>query len=205
MMKQIILLLFLAFSLLASVGKVTAVKGEAYLKRADATSVVTKGMELEQKDSIETGNNARVQIVFNDETVISLGKKTLFSIEEFLFDEKNAKANFNVAKGFFKTMTGKIGKVAPDRFTLKAKTATIGVRGTHFVGRVDDEKDVIGCTSGAISVTANGETVDVIAGEMVTVIAGLVPSAPVPLNMKQLQDAGDQVDVSQIKSTSTPS
>lgn len=198
-MRQIIMLLILAVSLMAGIGQVTAVKGEAYLKRGSATSVVTKGMELERHDSIETLDLARVQILFNDETVITLGKKTRFSIEEYLFDDGKAAADFSVPRGFFKSMTGKIGKVAPEKFKVKLRTATIGVRGTHFMGRIDEEKEIIGCTGGAISVTAQGVSVEVLAGEMVSIVAGMVPPAPVPLNMKKIQESSDTPEVSEIK------
>jgi hypothetical protein len=57
------------------------------------------------------------------------------------------------------TISGKIGKIAPERFTVKTKTATIGIRGTNFTVLVlEDGSQNIYCTYGAISVTLEGNS-----------------------------------------------
>ena len=87
-MRIVSLLFLLALSLFASVGKVTAVNGETYVLRNDKNIALAVGNEIKQKDTIKTGNDGKVQLIFNDKTVITLGKNSDLSIQEYLFDEQ---------------------------------------------------------------------------------------------------------------------
>jgi hypothetical protein len=116
-----------------AVATITAIKGDAIIQRAGKNIVAKLGAKLEQSDDLLTQNNAKVQIIFKDETVISIGKNSHFSIKEYIFDDNQAPvAKFGMLKGAMRTITGQIGKIAPDKFTVQAKTATIGIRGTNF-------------------------------------------------------------------------
>lgn len=178
-MKKLILLIASSVMLFASVGEMLAVKGDVKIVRDNKEVVAKNGMAVEEKDVITTSNRAKAQIMFKDETVIRIGKSTTFKIEDYKFDgSANSKANLKVSKGFFKAITGKIGKVARDNFKLKTKTATCGIRGTHFMGLVGDTEEKIACTKGAITVEAKGRSVDVLAGEITSFKSGLAPSTP---------------------------
>jgi hypothetical protein len=53
-------------------------------------------------------------------------------------------------------MSGKIGKIAPEKFAVKTKTATIGIRGTDFIIRVLPTGEFIAlCMQGAITINPN--------------------------------------------------
>jgi len=68
--------------------------------------------------------------------------------------------------GFFKIVTGKIGKIAPERFKVKTKAATIGIRGTQFMASVQDEHETIACSKGALVVETQTKTFELPAGMM---------------------------------------
>ncbi|MGE4295717.1 MAG: hypothetical protein AB7E49_08450, partial [Campylobacterales bacterium] len=90
-----------------------------------------------------------------DDSIVAVGKNAEFSVREYLFDAEKQTGSSDVyfAKGAFEVITGTIGKVAPGSVKLQAKTATMGIRGTHIVGEiVSDTKIVIACVSGAIEV-----------------------------------------------------
>ena len=181
---KILLLSILLFttSLFANIGKVTAVKGNAVVIRESKTINVNLGFLIEEKDQIKTDKNARLQLQFKDKTIISLGKDSLFNVEEYFFDEKQpkkTKASFKMAKGVFKSITGRIGKINPTKFKLKTKSATIGIRGTIFFGAVSPRKpDNIACTAGSITVSTPQGTVEVPAGQFTTVTPGALPTPP---------------------------
>ena len=190
-MKILFLTLFIiTSSMFANIGKITAIKGEASVLRATKTLPLQIGFILKEKDTVNTGNNARVQIVFNDKTIISLGKNSHFDINEYLYDEQEptkTKASFKMARGVFKSITGRIGKINPKKFKLKTKTATMGIRGTVFFGKIADGKpDNIACTSGAITVSTPQGMVEVLAGQQTTVAAGKLPQPPaaIPATLK---------------------
>ncbi|WP_455756195.1 FecR domain-containing protein [Sulfurimonas sp.] len=179
MSKILLLIMIFSISLFASIGRVSAVNGEAQILRQQSTIAVVSGIELEEKDIISTKKSTKVQMIFNDGTTISVGSNSKFDIAEYLFDETNleaSKTNFKFLKGAFKSITGKIGKIAPSKFKIKTRTATIGIRGTTIVG----DQGQIACTDGAITVTAKGITVDVPAGMITQTPPNAPPTPPVP-------------------------
>lgn len=153
--KSITWVLLIASSLFSSdVGKITSIKGSAVIDRNGASLVGSLGAKLKQKDIISTKEKSKVQVIFNDKTIINIGKNSKFSISDYLFeDNKTPIARFSLLKGAIRTVTGKIGKIAPNRFTIKTKTATIGIRGTIFsILMQEDGSSEVFCTFGAISV-----------------------------------------------------
>lgn len=140
-----------------SIATITAIKGTATILRTTSNIEAKLGLKLDVADRIKTHDNTKVQIIFNDETIISLGKNSDFSIHEFLFDgDKEPVAKFGMLRGAIRVITGKIAKIAPQKFSVSTKTATIGIRGTNFTVIANDEGSyLIYCTYGAISVTIN--------------------------------------------------
>ncbi|MGE4400009.1 MAG: transferrin-binding protein-like solute binding protein [Campylobacterales bacterium] len=154
--RLLLVILILKVSIFASIGKISTVSGEASIIRGQNVIKAVSGATLEQKDTIKAAKGSAAQIVFDDNTVITVGGGTTFKIEEYLFDQKNPNARFRVEEGSFKTITGKIGKIAPDKFKMETKTATLGIRGTIFMGHIDSNGNLkVACMYGAITVTPN--------------------------------------------------
>lgn len=176
----LISVLFLSSSLWASVGKVSLLKGEAFIERGSEKITLQNGSLIEDKDAIKTGKEAQIQLLFEDKTVITLGSESEFKIEEYLNDAQNPKAKFKFNQGTFKTITGQIGKTAPDNFKMETKTATIGIRGTIVKGSTGDKGDVIACLRGLITVMSRhtGAVVEVPAGKFTTIQGNTAPTAP---------------------------
>ncbi len=185
MKKYLILLLFpiLAF---AGIGKITTLKGDVTVKRDNTVIEAKTGTILEKNDFISTDKSGKVQIVFNDNTIFTIGKNSTLDIADYLYDESQPKKNtaqFNVLKGAFSSITGRIGKLNKSKFKLKTKSASIGIRGTI----VKANQTEIMCTEGAITVqTPNGQTVRVEAGEKTTVSSGS-PTAPVAITKDEVE------------------
>ncbi len=159
MIRKIII--FLSFIMVSSfaveVGKISMLRGEVLINRDGEVLIGKINTTIEKKDVIDTKARTKVQIVFNDETVVTLGSKTKFEVEDYLFDEQKQKIKLSVQNGSFKVITGKIGKLAPKNFMLKTKTSVIGVRGTIFTGKVGIGKssiENISCLKGSIVVSS---------------------------------------------------
>jgi hypothetical protein len=142
-------------SLYAGVGKITALNGLVSIQRSNSTLAGSLGATLEAKDSVKTGQNSKAQLTFNDRTIITVGKESLFSIDDYLFDgTKESSTRFNIVSGSIRAMSGQIGKIAPEKFAVKTKTATIGIRGTNFIVAVEPNgASNILCTQGNILVS----------------------------------------------------
>ncbi len=119
-----------------SVALVKSVRGEVTVTHGDQTTAGLKqGDKIFEKDSIKTTPNSTIGIVFEDNTLISIGSNAEFLVEEYHFDPANKNVTFktNLFKGIMACKTGLIPKINPDAMEIKAKTATIGIRGTYFV------------------------------------------------------------------------
>lgn len=135
-MYKIVLLSFLILtsSLLANpVASITALRGEAKIQRGASSFSAVLGASLQNEDTIVTQKKTRIQAIFADESIITIGNNSVFSIREYLYEDADTSvAEFSLLKGAIKTITGRIGKMAPKKFTIHTKTATIGIRGTSF-------------------------------------------------------------------------
>ncbi|WP_024850156.1 FecR domain-containing protein [Hydrogenovibrio kuenenii] len=169
MLRSMIFVLTMLFAIqaFAAIGKVAAVRGDAHFLRDNQLLVMKVGDAVEEKDQIKTGVNTKVQIVFSDRTIVTIGKNTDFSIPQYVYgNAATSKAQFNLAKGVFKSISGKIGKLAPQRFKIKTKTSTIGIRGTTYIVRVIGSETSLATLNGATYMELNsGKTYDVPAGK----------------------------------------
>ncbi|RLA79164.1 MAG: hypothetical protein DRG78_13500 [Epsilonproteobacteria bacterium] len=160
--KIILIVLFLSATLFSKdIARVTGLNGKAYIDRDGVKIELTLGASLQEKDTIVTKDKAKVQIIFEDETIVTVGKNSNFSIDEYLYEAKEEPvAKFGILRGAMRTITGKIGEIAPDKFSVKTKTSTIGIRGTNFaiIERVDGSH-LVYCTYGAISVSVSGNEI----------------------------------------------
>jgi len=192
--KSILLLFLLLTSMFANIGKITAIKGEVLIQRDSQDFLVKLGTELKKSDTIKTKTNARAQLVFTDNTIVSIGKSSIFSIEDYLFESKKpAVAKFKFGNGVFKTITGKIGKINPKKFTLTTKTASIGIRGTIVGIESKDEVDIILVPQGRVEVSTPDGIILVNEGEMVETAVGVKPEVkaiPPATQEKLEQDSG---------------
>jgi hypothetical protein len=177
-MKKLLVLFLSGFLslLFANIGKISVSKGEVTVIRNNTNLQASNNFILEKSDQIKTGEDGKAQLIFTDNTLITIGAKSLLNVSEYIFDEQNqkAEANFNVVEGTFRTITGKIGKTNPDKFKLQTKSASIGIRGTIFGG---DENKVF-CEDGQIAVNSNGVEVIVNKDEIIEVSSTQPPSTP---------------------------
>ncbi|MCG3700896.1 FecR family protein [Aliarcobacter butzleri] len=186
MLKIFTLLLLFASFLFANIGTVSLVEGKATILRNGQTLGANMGDKIENKDVISTQVNSKIKITFIDNTIVTIGKESSLNIEEYIFNTstKEAKTELNVLKGAFHTITGEIGKVNPDKFKLKTKSASIGIRGTEFYG---DENRIV-CTQGRIIVLSNSVSVDVPSGNYINIFPNQRPSVPLPLENSTLDN-----------------
>lgn len=187
-MRFLLIILVLVLPLVAEVGKVVFTKGDVFLLRGNEFQPVIVGMDLNEKDRLTTEANSLVKLLFTDKSAISIGANSEFSIEDYLFEEKkNSVADFKMKKGVFRMITGKIAKISPDKFKLKTKTVTIGIRGTIFSGVIEKNKEEFFCEKGTIYVSSQGVSFDIAKGYKTQVIPGRKPTPPKSYKPSDLQ------------------
>ncbi len=165
-MKSILTVLLLTVTTFANIGTIMAISGNADIKRDAKMIHATNGMDIQEGDEIITQLKTKVQVMLNDDTAITIGPKSSFSFLEYTYDKsKNSRLSMKATRGFFRSVTGKIGKLAPERFKVKTNLATIGVRGTDFSALLRDTNAFYKCHSGEITVAFEDKIKAVSAGE----------------------------------------
>lgn len=194
------------------VGNVTMIDGSSEIKRNDEILGVQIDMNVENKDEISTKSDTKMQILFIDKTLVTLGSKTEFSVEEYLNEGKNSKVKLSISKGAFKVISGNIGKVAPKNFHVKTKNSFIGIRGTEFTAEIDykgDGVDYISCQSGQVVVKNDDDEVVLDKGEMALVkddgkIAKSKTDESIFTLIKEMQNAQNSANLSVNDDEPTP-
>lgn len=138
--------LLLSFSLPAmaeapAIGYVKTVKGDAMVISGAQQTKAAVGTPVVAGSKLKTGANGSLGVTFKDNTVMSIGPNTELTVDEYLYAPSKGKLKLGatMAKGTLAYLSGAIAKIKPDAVTVKTPTGTIGVRGTHFVLKVEDE------------------------------------------------------------------
>ncbi|MCJ7604026.1 MAG: FecR domain-containing protein, partial [Desulfobulbaceae bacterium] len=121
-----------AATVVAVRGNVQAVNGIGETRKLAVKSLI------HNEDTIKTAKGGRIQIIFSDNTIYSLGQSSEMKIAEYKWqpEEKNGTLKTKVKEGVFRVMGGAITKVSPQNFTTETPAATIGIRGSMYAGTV---------------------------------------------------------------------
>lgn len=89
-----------------------------------------------EEDTLQTDARSRVQIMFTDNTLVSLGTAATMKIVEYRWQsERNDGAlKTRIKEGAFRVMGGALAHAAPQNFKTETPTATIGIRGSMYAG-----------------------------------------------------------------------
>ncbi len=120
---------------------VKKVSGTASVVRQERTIPATVGLEIWENDTLRTGREGSIGVVFNDDTFLSLGPGTVLVIDEFIFAPKRGKFSIVITmlQGTAAYLSGLISKLAPESAHFKTPTASIGIRGTKFLAKVEEK------------------------------------------------------------------
>ena len=139
-MNKILLILPLLFiSLMAKdIAFVQKVKGDVTAQDNLKTIVVKKADWLSEKMLVTTGDKSGITMIFKDNSVLVLGSNSILILEKYMFamKEKSYKFELTLNKGTVSFESGKIGELSPENFIFKTPEATVGIRGTKFMIKV---------------------------------------------------------------------
>ena len=135
----IILILFCAGPLWASIGNVDQVEGNGVIDRDKEDITIEQELPIEQYDTVKTGNG-KVGILFVDDTRVDVTQHSKLIIDEFVYDPntKKGKLNLSAKLGTIRYASGQIAKTSRQDIIITTPTATIGVRGTDFSMTIDE-------------------------------------------------------------------
>lgn len=114
---------------------------------------LAKGDQLVAGDTVNTGEDGRVQMRFTDGGLVSLMPSSSFAINRYNQPDTQdgGSLSFRLMKGGLRTITGSIGQKNHDNYELKTDVATLGIRGTEFVVVIDGDAMRVQVNEGLIS------------------------------------------------------
>ena len=117
---------------------IKAVKGTVLVQENGVVSSVKKGDWLSEKMTIVTKDKSGVTMIFKDNSILLLDSNSILVLEKYLFKPMKQEYSFELKlnKGTASFESGKIGEVAPDSFIFKTPDATVAIRGTKFLVKV---------------------------------------------------------------------
>jgi len=121
------------------IGLVKTTSGEAFILREGRRLAAHPGLDLMLGDELSTGRTGALGVILRDDTVISLGPATQTRLEQFAFDpaQGNLALVLRVTRGLVEYLSGKISKLAPGSVRIETPVATLGIRGTHLLARIE--------------------------------------------------------------------
>lgn len=136
---------------LPSAGTVSKLTGDnvAEARQADgAARKLAVGDAVYSGERIWTDKGTGVHIKFADESRFALGPNTEFVIDKFKYSKGGQDDAFHsrIVKGVFRFVSGLIAHGKGRDMQVKARVATIGIRGTQVEGEVTDRQEVDGKT-----------------------------------------------------------
>ncbi|MBF0589601.1 MAG: FecR domain-containing protein, partial [Magnetococcales bacterium] len=123
------------------IGRIKSAIGTAYIQRGEQRLPVEIGSVIQPQDQLLTGQAGALGVIFNDYTVVSLGPRSAYEIEAFIYRPSEDQYTYQaiLRKGSMRFRTGRIAKYQPSAVRLRTPTARINVRGTLFIVEVDEE------------------------------------------------------------------
>jgi len=136
--KNVILLLILSSLTFANVALVKKISGMVEVKRKGKVISIKKGSSLRNGDIILTKSKSSIGIIFDDGSLVSLGEKAIFVINNYVVkpSKKDYDVDLELKKGKAMFSSGKISKLAPKAVKFRIPEGAIGIRGTKFVVEV---------------------------------------------------------------------
>jgi hypothetical protein len=143
----LLLLLFLVFpatvvnALDESAGSMRNKKGDVLIERNGNIVKAGDGTSVYPNDTVKTGADGSVGIVFKDNARISLGPNSRLELKKFVFEPAQGQFSMvnKLAKGTASFVSGKMTKLSPESVVLETPTSTIGVRGTSYNIKVNED------------------------------------------------------------------
>lgn len=117
------------------IGSIKEVSGEAFIVADGARRAAIAGGPIFPNDTLETGADGALGVLFVDDSRLSIGADTRLTIDEYVFVPKETRGTFlsRLSRGTLLYVSGLIAKLAPEAVAVETPVGTIGMRGTKLL------------------------------------------------------------------------
>jgi hypothetical protein len=124
-----------------TVGRVKTVEGSASIVRGQSSLPAVVNERIFQGDTLRTGPDGSLGMLLKDDTSLSLGPNSVVVVDQFLFAPAEGKLSLvtRMVRGTAVYVSGIIAKLSPQTVRFETPNASIGIRGTRFLVKVDED------------------------------------------------------------------
>ncbi|MFA7667170.1 MAG: FecR domain-containing protein [Burkholderiaceae bacterium] len=153
----------------------------------------TDGTEVLAGERVVTGAESYVHLRMVDQAFIAVRPASTLAIDLYDYDAANPKASrirLQLDNGNTRTVSGRGGEAAKDRYRFNTPVAAIGLRGTDYTVRALDEVTRVSVARGAVAVTPLGgdcrlDTLGPCAGAATRELSAGLPHAYLQVSARQ--------------------
>ena len=117
------------------IGVTSAARNQVQGVLGGGTRTLSAGSEIFSNEVVRTGDQSLAQLLFLDETSLSVGPRSEVRLDRFVYNPNRKTGNvvLEASRGAFRFVSG---SQTPTNYTIKTPLATIGVRGTIVDGYI---------------------------------------------------------------------
>jgi hypothetical protein len=165
-----------------AIGAVSRIQGEATGTNGSARRPLGLNSSVFLNDVVSTGDAARLEVTFTDNTRLTLGEKAKLTLDSYVFDSAAGSGTIKFGLvGALRFVSGQVSKLASADVRVTTPVAIVGIRGTEFWGGpIDDQVLGVFLIEGAVSVSnAAGQQVLNLPGQGTNIAAPGAAPGPV--------------------------
>jgi len=125
-----------------AVGTVTRVQNQAQI----GSAIAGVGSNVHMNDRLRTGAKARLEVTFNDKSVLTLGENANVVVDRFVYNpaKSTGEVALRASSGAMRFVGGSIERLQTKKITVSTPVAALAVRGTDFwAGPIDGQYGVL--------------------------------------------------------------
>lgn len=166
------------------VGHITAMQGRVMVAHSGDTKPLRANIpdEVVSHDVVHTEAKTRAKIIFQDDTLLTLGENSVVEIDEHIYDSSvdTHSVALILKEGKARALVGRIFGEKESKFIVRTPTALAASQGTYFAVWTDGAMSGVANigTTGRVSFTSGGHTVLLNPGQFTVAAASVAPAAP---------------------------
>lgn len=154
-----------------SIGIITAVQGQVTVIDNTGTFNAVEGTPVKLGDTIETAGESGVKILFDDDSLFSLGDNTSVVISEFIYTPRERKSISNITKGKMRAIIKGV-QSSNSEIEIKTPNGVAGIKGTTLYANADEDTFCLRVGEIIVKGTQSKESVTLTPNECTHIIDG---------------------------------
>ncbi len=165
-----------------TVGHVSRAQGVSFAVQGQVLRALEPNALIGRKDVLKTGPSSRLEITLLDETTLTLGADTVFSVERYDLGRSEGGVLLRLAKGAFRVATGGMEATREGPFEVSTPLGIIGIRGTDFWGGfvAENELSVLLLSGKGVYVVNDGGRMEILRPMEGLTLRSLATPPPAP-------------------------